>query len=221
MSNDFLATIMPMLFRGLGVTMQIAVIGILLGFCLGAVSGYALQSKNKVARGIANLYIWIIRGTPLVVQALYVYFAVPALVTAVTGNRFTIDSVVAGTICITLNAGAFISAIVKGALEGVDVGQKEAGCALGLTKGQIMWHIVIPPAFKSMIPGLFNQFIISVKDTALLSMIAVNDITRQTQNYVARTYNTLPAYTACAVFYLVLLSILMIVQRLVESRIKK
>ena len=84
-----------------------------------------------------------------------------------------------------------------------------------------MWHIVIPPAFKSMIPGLFNQFIISVKDTALLSMIAVNDITRQTQNYVARTYNTLPAYTACAVFYLVLLSILMIVQRLVESRIKK
>lgn len=221
MSSEFLATIMPMLFRGLGVTMQIAIIGILLGFCLGSVSGYALQSKNKIARGIANLYIWIIRGTPLVVQALYVYFAVPALVTAVTGNRFTIDSVVAGTICITLNAGAFISAIVKGALEGVDVGQKEAGCALGLTKGQIMWHIVIPPAFKSMIPGLFNQFIISVKDTALLSMIAVNDITRQTQNYVARTYNTLPAYTACAVFYLVLLSILMILQRVVESRIKK
>ena len=221
MSSEFLATIMPMLFRGLGVTMQIAIVGILLGFCLGSVSGYALQSKNKIARGIANLYIWIIRGTPLVVQALYVYFAVPALVTAVTGNKFTIDSVVAGTICITLNAGAFISAIVKGALEGVDVGQKEAGCALGLTKGQIMWHSVIPPAFKSMIPGLFNQFIISVKDTALLSMIAVNDITRQTQNYVARTYNTLPAYTACAVFYLVLLSILMIVQRLVESRIKK
>lgn len=221
MSSEFLATIMPMLFRGLGVTMQIAIIGILLGFCLGSVSGYALQSKNKIARGIANLYIWIIRGTPLVVQALYVYFAVPALVTVVTGNKFTIDSVVAGTICITLNAGAFISAIVKGALEGVDVGQKEAGCALGLTKGQIMWHIVIPPAFKSMIPGLFNQFIISVKDTALLSMIAVNDITRQTQNYVARTYNTLPAYTACAVFYLVLLSILMILQRVVESRIKK
>ena len=221
MSSEFLATIMPMLFRGLGVTMQIAIVGILLGFCLGSVSGYALQSKNKIARGIANLYIWIIRGTPLVVQALYVYFAVPALVTAVTGNKFTIDSVVAGTICITLNAGAFISAIVKGALEGVDVGQKEAGCALGLTKGQIMWHSVIPPAFKSMIPGLFNQFIISVKDTALLSMIAVNDITRQTQNYVARTYNTLPAYTACAVFYLVLLSILMILQRVVESRIKK
>lgn len=221
MSVEFLMSIVPMLFRGLKLTMLIAVVGILLGFVLGSVSGYALQCKNKVARTIANIYIWIIRGTPLVVQALYVFFAVPALITLITGERFTIDSTIAGIIVITLNAGAFISAIVKGALEGVDIGQKEAGMALGLTKGQILLHIVIPPAFKSMIPGLFNQFIISVKDTALLSIISVDDITRQTQNYVARTYNTLPAYTACAVFYLLLLSVLMVLQKLVENKIKK
>lgn len=221
MSIEFLSTIVPMLFRGLKLTMEIAVIGIVLGFLLGAVTGYALQGKNKVARVIANVYIWIIRGTPLVVQALYVYFAIPAMVTLFTGENYTIESVTAGIIVITLNAGAFISAIVKGALESVDVGQKEAGCALGLTKRQILFHIVIPPAFKAMIPGLFNQFIISLKDTALLSIISVNDITRQTQNYVARTYNTLPAYTACAVFYLVLLSLLMILQKVVENRIKK
>ena len=221
MSVEFLSSILPMLFRGLKLTMLIAVVGILLGFVLGSISGYALQCKNQVARTIANIYIWIIRGTPLVVQALYVFFAVPALVTLITGERFTIDSTIAGIIVITLNAGAFISAIVKGALEGVDVGQKEAGMALGLTKGQILLHIVIPPAFKSMIPGLFNQFIISVKDTALLSIISVDDITRQTQNYVARTYNTLPAYTACAVFYLLLLSVLMVLQKLVENRIKR
>lgn len=221
MSTEFLQQIIPMLFRGLATTMQIAITGILLGFLLGAVCGYALQCQNKIARGIANVYIWIIRGTPLVVQALYVYFAIPALVTLITGERFTIASTTAGIICITLNAGAFISAIVKGALESVEIGQKEAGCALGLTKGQILFHIVIPPAFKSMIPGLFNQFIISVKDTALLSMISVNDITRQTQNYVARTYNTLPAYTACAVFYLILLSVLMILQKVVENKINQ
>ena len=221
MSIEFLSSIIPMLFRGLKLTMLIAVVGILLGFVLGSISGYALQCKNKVARTIANVYIWIIRGTPLVVQALYVFFAVPALVTMITKERFTIDRTVAGIIVITLNAGAFISAIVKGALEGVDIGQKEAGMALGLTKGQILLHIVIPPAFKSMIPGLFNQFIISVKDTALLSIISVNDITRQTQNYVARTYNTLPAYTACAVFYLLLLSLLMVLQKFVENRIKR
>ena len=221
MSVEFLASIIPMLFRGLKLTMLIAVVGILLGFLLGSVSGYALQCKNKVARTIANIYIWIIRGTPLVVQALYVFFAVPAIVTLITKERFTIDSTIAGIIVITLNAGAFISAIVKGALEGVDIGQKEAGMALGLTKGQILLQIVIPPAFKSMIPGLFNQFIISVKDTALLSIISVDDITRQTQNYVARTYNTLPAYTACAVFYLILLSMLMVLQKIVENRIKR
>jgi glutamine transport system permease protein len=221
MSFEFLAAILPMLFRGLQVTMQIAVIGIVLGFLLGSLSGYALQSGSRIARSIANLYIWIIRGTPLVVQALYIYFAVPAIVTAISGERFTIDSTIAGIIVITLNAGAFISAIVKGALDGVDVGQKEAGYALGLTKGQILLHIIIPPAFKSMIPGLFNQFIISVKDTALLSMISVNDITRQTQNYVARTYNTLPAYTTCALFYLILLSVLMVLQKCVENRINK
>lgn len=221
MSVEFLTSIIPMLFRGLKLTMLIVVVGIFLGFVLGSISGYALQCKNKVARTIANVYIWIIRGTPLVVQALYVFFAVPAIVTLITKERFTIDSTIAGIIVITLNAGAFISAIVKGALEGVDIGQKEAGMALGLTKGQILLHIVIPPAFKSMIPGLFNQFIISVKDTALLSIISVDDITRQTQNYVARTYNTLPAYTACAVFYLILLSMLMVLQKIVENRIKR
>lgn len=219
MSMEFLKIIIPMLMRGLKVTMQIAVSGILLGFALGSVCGYALQCRNKIAKGIANLYIWIIRGTPLVVQALYVYFVVPEIIGNIRGERYTIESTMAGIIVITLNAGAFISAIVKGALESVDVGQKEAGSSLGLTKLQVLTHIVIPPAFKSMLPGLFNQFIISVKDTALLSMISVNEITRQTQNYVMRTYNTIPAYTVCAVFYLILLSVLMILQKFVEKKI--
>ena len=221
MSAELIQSFVPMLLRGLRVTMQIAVTGILLGFVLGSLSGYALQSKNKVARTIANVYVWIIRGTPIVVQALYVYFVVPALITLVRGSRYTMASTLAGTIVITLNAGAFISSIVKGALESIDIGQKEAGRALGLTETQILWHIVIPPAFKSMIPALFNQFIISVKDTALLYMISVNEITRQTQNYVSRTYNTIPAYTICALFYLLLLSILMVLQKVVESRIQK
>lgn len=129
------------------------------------------------------------------------------------------DPTLAGILVITLNAGAFISQLVRGALDSVDIGQKEAGASLGLSPMQIMIHIIIPPAFRSIIPSLFNQFIISVKDTALLSMISVNEITRQTQNYVMRTYKTIPGYTVCAIFYLVLLSVLMIVQKMVEKRI--
>ena len=174
MNAELFAAIGPMLLRGLQVTMRIAIIGILLGFLLGSLSGYALQSRNKVALTVANIYVWIIRGTPIVVQALYVYFVVPALISLAKGEQFTLDPNVAGILVITLNAGAFISAIVKGALESVDVGQKEAGMALGLTKRQILWHIVIPPAFRSMIPALFNQFIISVKDTAMLSIMVTS-----------------------------------------------
>ena len=124
MSAELIQSFVPMLLRGLRVTMQIAVTGILLGFVLGSLSGYALQSRNRVARGIANVYVWIIRGTPIVVQALYVCFVVPALITLARGSRYTMDSNLAGTIVITLNAGAFISPIVKGALESIDIGQK-------------------------------------------------------------------------------------------------
>ena len=221
MDLSFLPSILPMLFTGLRVTMKVAITGIILGFVLGALCGYALQSQSKVAKGIANVYIWIIRGTPLVVQALYVYFVIPEILSFFTGSRVILDCTVAGIIVITLNAGAFISSIVKGALESVEDGQKEAGYCLGLTKGQVLFHIVIPPAFKTMLPGLFNQFIISVKDTALLSMISVNEITRQTQNYVMRTYNTIPGYTVCALFYLALLSILMVLQKFVERKLMK
>ena len=190
MDTAIISAVLPMLIKGFWVTMEIAVVGILLGFLLGAVSGYALQGKCRVARTAAGVYIWLIRGTPIVVQALYIYFVVPAILSLIEGEQVTMDSVLAGIIVITVNAGAFISAIVKGALESVEIGQIEAGRALGLTEHQILWHLVIPPAFKMMLPALFNQFIISVKDTAMLSIISVNEITRQTQNYVARTYQT-------------------------------
>lgn len=218
MNLQAVQSIAPMLMRGLKLTMEISVIGIVMGFLIGSVAGYALQGHNRLARRIGEVYIWIIRGTPLVVQALYVYFVLPEVISAVIGSRYNLASTTAGIIVISLNSGAFISAIVKGALEGVDIGQTEAGKTLGLTHRQILWHIVIPPAFKSMMPSLFNQFIISVKDTALLSIISVNEITRQTQNYVARTYNTIPAYTICALFYLALLSILMVLQKFIEKK---
>ncbi|MBE6828657.1 MAG: amino acid ABC transporter permease [Ruminococcaceae bacterium] len=218
MDLESVKNIAPMLLRGLKLTMEISVVGILIGFLIGSVSGYALHGHFKAGRHIAGVYIWLIRGTPLVVQALYVYFVVPLLISAATGTNFTLESTAAGIIVISLNSGAFISTIVKGALDGVEIGQTEAGKSLGLTNRQIMWHLIVPPAFQSMLPALFNQFIISVKDTALLSIISVNEMTRQTQNYIARTFQTVPAYTVCALFYLVLLSILMVLQKFIEKK---
>lgn len=214
MDLSFLSVLLPMLFRGLKITLLVAICGILLGFLLGAVSGFALICRNKVAKAIANAYIWVIRGTPLIVQALYIYFVIPKIIGVDLAPN------VAGIAVITLNSGAFIAEIVRGALEGIDPGQREAGLSLGLTSSQTLWHVIVPPAFRSMLPALFNQFIISVKDTALLSVIVVNEITKQIQNYAALSFKTIEAYTTGAIFYLILISILIIIQKQVERKIK-
>lgn len=103
---------------------------------------------------------------------------------------------------------------------GVEEGQKEAGASLGLSKTQTMIHIVIPPAFKIALPALFNQFIISVKDTALLSVIAVNEITHQAQAYAALSFKAIPTYTALAAFYLIILSVLILIQKGIERKMR-
>ena len=152
MDLSFLSVLLPMLFRGLKVTIYIAVAGILLGFLLGALAGFALQTKCSIARAVAGVYIWIIRATPLIVQALYVYFVIPKM----TG--VDLSSNTAGIIVITINSGAFIAEIVRGSLDGIDPGQKEAGLSLGLTPMQTMIHLIIPPAFRSMLPSVSRRF---------------------------------------------------------------
>lgn len=212
---SFLSKLLPMLFEGLKFTILISIVGILFGFIIGSLAGFALQAKNVISRTIANIYIWIIRGVPLIVQALYVYYVFPKLF------KVEFTSNIAGIIVISLNSGAFIAEIVRGALKNIDPGQKEAGLSLGLTNGQTLWHIIVPPAFRSILPALFNQFIISVKDTALLSVIVVNEITKQIQNYAALSFKVIPAYTTGALFYLILISLLIILQKQVERKIAR
>lgn len=214
MSMSFLKVILPMLFDGLKLTLIIAVAGIAIGTVIGSLCGYLLQSKLKIGKGIAEIYIWIIRATPLMVQALYGYYVIPKLM------GMDLPSTTVGIMVIALNSGAFISEIVKGALMGIDPGQKEAGMSLGLSNAQTMIHIIIPPAFKTALPALFNQFIISVKDTALLSVIAVNEVTHQAQAYAALSFKAIPTYTVLAAFYLVILSILIVAQKKIEKKMR-
>ncbi len=214
MTISFLNTLLPMLVQGLKLTLLIAILGIAVGTVIGSLCGYALQGNNRITKTVANTYIWIIRATPLMVQALYGYFVIPKLL------GIELDSTTVGIMVIALNSGAFISEIVKGALLGIDPGQKEASLSLGMSNLQVMFHVIIPPAFKAALPALFNQFIISVKDTALLSIITVNEITHMGQNYAALSFKTIETYTTIAIFYLVLLSILIVVQKKIERKIR-
>ena len=140
------------------------------------------------------------------------YYVIPKLFNT------DMSSYTAGIIVVSLNSGAFIAEIVRGALQGIDPGQKEAGLSLGLTSRQTLFHIIVPPAFKSMLPALCNHFIIIVKDTALLSIITVNEMTHQAQNYAALSFQYVPTYTILAIFYLALISILILLQKYVEKK---
>lgn len=214
MTTEFLQAIIPILLNGLGMTFYIALVGILIGIVIGSVCGFILQSKLWILKLVANAYIWIIRATPLMVQALYGYFVIPKLL------GMDLSATTVGIMVIALNSGAFMSEIIKGALMGIDPGQKEAASSLGLSSVQTMIHVIIPPAFKVALPGLFNQFIISVKDTALLSCITVNELTHQAQNYASLSFNMIPTYTVLALFYLVIISLLIILQKWVEKKMK-
>ena len=158
----------PQLLGGMKLTLIITLGGLLVGLLLGVVTGLANTSRSRFLRGIAILYIEAIRGTPLIVQVMFLYFGLPLAL----GMRIPPD--VAGVIAIGVNSGAYIAEIVRGAIQSIDKGQTEAGRSTGLTQAQTMLYIIWPQAFRRMIPPLTNQCIISLKDTSLLVVIGVN-----------------------------------------------
>lgn len=205
--------VLPLLLQGVKYTILIATVGLLAGFLIGAVTGLGRTSKNKILFGLSTVYVEVIRGTPIMVQALYIYFALPLILS------IKIDPLFAGILAISLNAGAYIAEIVRGAIQSIDSGQTEAGRSLGLTHFQTLFHIVWPQAFKRMIPSLGNQFIISLKDTSLLNVIGVGELTRQGTMAVATSFRAVEIYTSVALLYLVMNLSISIVMRLLERRL--
>ncbi|WP_373895418.1 amino acid ABC transporter permease [Virgibacillus natechei] len=204
---------LPQLATGLYYTLLISVVGLLVGFLLGAVFGLGRISDKKVIYTISTIYIEVIRGTPVLVQAIWIFFALPLI------TQYNMDSVLAGIVVIALNSGAYIAEIVRGAVQSIEKGQMEAGRSLGLDQGQAMRYIIWPQAFKRMIPPLGNQFIISIKDTSLLSVILVPELMFQGRLIASNHYNAVEIYTAVAVFYLAITLTLSFVLRIFERRL--
>ncbi len=203
----------PELMTGLYYTLLISVAGLVIGFILGAIFGLGRISKNKFVYGISTVYIELIRGTPVLVQAIWIYYALPLII------QHNMDSIVAGIIVIAINSGAYIAEIVRGAVESIAKGQMEAGRSLGLNHRQTMWHIIWPQALKRMIPPLGNQFIISIKDTSLLSVILVPELIFQGRLIAANHFNAVEIYTTVALFYLAITLTLSIVLRIIERKV--
>ncbi|MFG6147911.1 amino acid ABC transporter permease [Halobacillus sp. B23F22_1] len=205
--------VIPFLLEGLMYTLLITGVGLFFGFILGAIFGLARLSKSKIIYGIATVYVEALRGTPILAQILFIYFGLPDVL------GFNIDKITASVIAIAVNAGAYIAEIVRGAVYSIDKGQSEAGRSIGLTRGQTMRYIIWPQAFKRMIPPLGNQFVISLKDTSLFSVIAVGELTYMGQQYYGLTFAPFQALTMVCLFYLAITVPASVYLRRVERRL--
>lgn len=217
---DFLRTIQeatPLLLEGIKLTVIISVLSLLIGMLIGFAACVMGLSKNVVLRGISAVYVWIIRGTPMLVQAFIIYFGVPQVVQMFLPN-FRIDAVTAGIVTLSLNAGAYLSEIFRGGISAVPKGQIEASRSLGLSSKRTMLKVVLPQAIKIAIPSMVNQFIITVKDTSILSVIGLADIVNRAKVYVGKSYQFFATYILVAAYYLVVISILMVISKYLERK---
>lgn len=208
----------PTLLEGLGMTIQITVISLLIAMVLGIFVCLMNISHNVVLRSIAKFYIWLIRGTPMLVQAFYFYFAVPQLIQSVTGSQFRITVFTASLITLTLNAGAYISEIFRGSIESVNKGQMEAARSLGLNYAKSMQKIILPQAVRICLPSLVNQYIITLKDSTILYAIGLSEVMYHAKIYVGRTMESFATYTWVAIFFLLIVTVLSFISRAVERR---
>lgn len=206
-----------LLFDGLKITVIVSLISILIGTVIGFLTCLMKMSKNPILKVIANIYIWIIRATPMMVQAFVIYFGFPQLIqTFVPG--FRIVAFTAALITLSLNAGAYMAEIFRGAINAVPKGQIEASRSLGVNESKTMMKIVLPQALKIAIPSLVNQFIITVKDTSILSVIGLADLVNKAKVYVGSSYQFFATYILVAVYYIVFISILMVISNYVERK---
>ncbi|MDD6088771.1 MAG: amino acid ABC transporter permease [Desulfovibrionaceae bacterium] len=195
---NFITGILPLLLSGAMVTVRISAISVGLGLIIGFAFGIMRICENRPLRWLATIYTDFIRGTPLLVQIFLVYFALPQLL----GIR--IDPFVAAIVACSVNSGAYVAEIVRAGIQSIDSGQMEAGRSLGLTWGKTMRHIIVPQAFRRILPPLGNEFIAMLKDSSLVSVIGFEELTRCGQMVIARTYASFEVWLSVALIYLIM-----------------
>ena len=180
----------PLLLIAMGQTLLLALCGLFFGCILGIIFGLSSVVKSKVSRTISAIYVNLIRGVPMIVLAFFIYFGVPYGIKTILGISFTLSALQAGTICLALNCGAYMSEIIRAGIQSIDPGQMEAARSLGLSYWRSMFRVVLPQAIKNMIPSIVNQFIITLKDTSILSVIGFPELVNKAQNVIAITFKS-------------------------------
>ena len=190
--------IMPALLLGTRLTVELALMAVAIGLFIGSFVGIGRIGGNRIVRIIAGIYVDFIRGTPLLVQLFLVYFGLPSLI----GRP--VPPFIAAIAAMGINSGAYVAEIVRAGIQSIDRGQMEAARSVGLSYSQSMRYVIFPQAFRRIIPPLGNEFIAMLKDSSLVSVIALEDLLRKGQVVISRTFRPFEVYTVVALIYLIM-----------------
>ena len=218
-----------LLMAAMGQTLLLALYGLFFACIIGLVVGLMSVVKNRACNIIATIFVDVIRGVPMIVLAFYVFFAVPMLLNNIMhlntmlgiNTQLTLTALQAGTICLALNCGAYMAEIIRAGIESVDKGQMEAARSLGLSYWKAMAKVVLPQAIRTMIPSIINQFIITLKDTSILSVIGFPELVNTAKNVVANTMSAFQVWSIVALMYLIVITLLSRLAKRVERRLNR
>lgn len=203
---------LPYLWEGLQVTLKVFIIAIILGFVIGLFFALLRLSPIAILNWIAKIFVDVIRGTPILVQLFFFYFGLNSL------DFVSFDRETAGIITVAINAGAYYTEIIRSGIQSLDKGQDEAARSLGLTGAQSMRYIILPQSFRRMLPTFTNQAIISLKDTSLLSVIGIADLTQKGQVQIAATFKAFEIWITVGIMYFIVIYLLSLLSSFLERR---
>ena len=203
------------LLKGAMTSLGIAALSLLIGFVFGVLGASAKISNNKILRAIANVYVEVIRGTPMLLQIMIIFNVVPIIITEITGNVFRMNYYLIGVVAMSINSGAYTTELIRSGINGVDKGQWEACQTLGLSRWQTMRFVILPQAFKRIVPPIVSEFITLIKDSSLISCIGVSELLLRTQVMGANYSNYLvPLVTAGCMYLAMTLTVSYFARRL-------
>ena len=202
-----------LLLAGIGVTIKVTILALIIGLILGFLIALCNLSKNRVLKAIGGVYTDVIRGTPSVTQLMIIYFVVFA---SIHWAKWVIAAIAFG-----INSGAYVSEIIRAGILSIDVGQMEAGRALGLTKGMTMRHIILPQALKNVFPALCNEFIVLIKETAIVGYVGLMDIQKAGDFIKSATFLAFMPLVGTAIIYYVLIKILNLFLKRIEFKLRQ
>ena len=208
-----------MLLTALGRTLLMTVLSLVFAMVIGMVFGLMNVGNNRMFNCIGTVYVDAVRGVPLIVLAYFIYFGVPAGVQGIGFAGFRLSGFQAGFIALSMNCGAYMAEIIRAGIESVDRGQMEAGRSLGLSYGACMALIVVPQAVRTMIQSIINQFIITLKDTSILSVIGFPELTNVGKTIMGNTFKNLQTWAIIGIMYRIVITTLSKIAKRIERRV--